>query len=410
MRKSWLRFALVALLPLCGWGCTSSPKSAESGDSAKSWWSNPFGSSAEKNEISYNQVSSEADPLSLKHKSKTGPELYIATARVQEQQQNYDGAKAQYEKALKEAPNNYPALIAYARMEDRRGNSAAAIKLYQQAIAKHPQQAGAYNDLGLCHARAGKYMEASNQLAKAVEKLPSKALYRNNYATVLIEQNRLQEAASQLSAVHPPAVANYNVAILLQKKGNPAAAQYMTQAAQLDPNFMAAREWLQANGALAAAPATQPTYSPVSYAQPQSQPYGSQYPAAAPAAANYPSTARGPEFTAQSPLAPQSGYAPANAYPQPGYAPADGYQYPVTQPVQPQYRGAAGDGSMAPPAYPQTPSVPAGGGYNGSVYPVRQSSFAMPVSQRTPSYGSTQELVNDLPPLEPQPGQLAPRY
>ncbi len=179
-------------------------------------------------------------------KKQAGPDLYVATARLCESRGDFPGAEAQYENALKQAPNNVPALLSYAHLLDHENKLAEATKLYQRAIKANPKEAAAFNDLGLCLARQGKNAEAQTNLAKAVQLQPDKPLYRNNLAMLLVDQHKADEALAQLKAVNNEAVANYDLGILLEQRHQDALAlAHFQRAVDLDPSFAAAREWTQ---------------------------------------------------------------------------------------------------------------------------------------------------------------------
>jgi len=273
-------------------------------------------------------------------------------------------------------PKNYDVLLSYAHMNDRAGKFDEAAKLYQRAIAAQPKQPTAYNDLGLCLARVNRYDEAVKNLNKAIELQPQKALYRNNLATVFVQQNKLNEAVAQLSAVNPPAVAHYNVAFLLQRRGEMnAATQHMTTAAQLDPSFTAARQWLQQNQPTALAQSS-PSLTAQQY-QPQAQApvYTAQVPA-------------NQQMQFQQPQYPQTQQNYPSAYPAPTYS--------APQNPQPsQYRPSRGQ-ENAPAPYPGfTPSVRARALNNQ----IQQASFE----------NAIEELSSEIPPLA-NPSQPPPRF
>jgi Flp pilus assembly protein TadD len=227
-------------------------------------------------------------------KEKATPDLYVATARLCESRSDFSGAEAQYEKALKESPNYVPALLSYAHLMDHQIKLAEATKLYERAIKANPKEAAAYNDLGLCVARRGMAAEAQTNLMKAVQLQPEKALYRNNLATLLVDQNKPDEALAQLKAVNNEAIANYDLAILLEQRGQIGLAQaHFQHAVELDPAFAEARQWSQQIAARIAAnpaPAT-PVYEAstnqqLRMASVQSPKYGSYGIAPVPPASN----------------------------------------------------------------------------------------------------------------------------
>jgi Flp pilus assembly protein TadD len=155
---------------------------------------------------------------------------------------NVPQARQYYQQALALSPNHLEALLDAARMEDREGQLDAAQMLYQRAVAAYPRNATALNDLALCLARRNNLQGARQALQQAIQVEPAKPLYRNNIAKVLVELNQQNEALAQLSAVHPPAAAQYNLGVLLSQRGRDREAlQYFTQANKLDPSFEPAR-------------------------------------------------------------------------------------------------------------------------------------------------------------------------
>jgi Tfp pilus assembly protein PilF len=217
---------------------------AKVGDSLKSGttklvsWTTP---------VSTTTTDSEAQPTTtswFSKKKEPTPDLCVATARMYEKSGNFAAATEQYEKALKKAPNNIPALLGYAHLLDHQGKLAEATTQYQRAIKANPREAAAYNDLGLCMARRGMVNEANHAVAKAVELQPDRVLYRNNLAKLLVEQNRSEEALAQLRAVHTEAISHYNLAILLDEhKQESLAESHLKRALELDPSFAQARDW-----------------------------------------------------------------------------------------------------------------------------------------------------------------------
>jgi len=227
-------------------------------------------------------------------KQQPTPELYVATARLCESRGDYTAAASQYENALKQSPNNVPALLSYAHLMDHQNQLAEATKLYERAIKVNPKEAAAYNDLGLCLARRGMPAEAQTNLAKAAELQPDKQLYRNNLATLLVDQHKPDEALLQLKAVTNEAIANYDVGILLEQHHEDALAQaHFQRALELNPSFAEAREWTQQLAQRVTAPPTQTAiYQPppnglriASVMQPMSRP-ASYGPAPEPAPSN----------------------------------------------------------------------------------------------------------------------------
>lgn len=183
------------------------------------------------------------DPISLGFAS--GPpnaDLYLSMAKMSDQGGNTAHARSMYHRALTMQPNHLDGMLALARLEDREGQLDAALHYYKQAVHYHPQSPKALNDLALCFARRNQVAEAMPPLEQAIRLAPGKQLYRNNIAKVLIELNQLEGALQHLSAAHPPAVAHYNMGVLLHQRGrDQEAAGYLTAALQTDPSLTAAQ-------------------------------------------------------------------------------------------------------------------------------------------------------------------------
>lgn len=171
-------------------------------------------------------------------------DFHVTLAAVQEQSGDFAGAEEQYQRALKLDPNSLPAMLGYGRLHDRQQHYTEALSWYTKATKKHPRQAAAWNDLGLCYSRMNKLSEAIGAMEKAAALDPTRKLYRNNLAAVLVKVNRSDEAFKQLAAVHPEAVARYNVGYLLaQQNERQLAYRYFSEALEADPNLQEARQW-----------------------------------------------------------------------------------------------------------------------------------------------------------------------
>jgi Tfp pilus assembly protein PilF len=245
------------------------------------------------------------DPLNLKNTpERITPEVYLEAAQLCEKQGNIDGAIEQCQKALAVAPDNVPthlnlarlyslkkdyasaaasyqqalkgnpndvkAFLGLARLYARQEDFTSATATYQQALQVHPDSGVLLNDLGLCYARQGDVPRALQSLSRAVQADPSSKLYRNNYGTLLVEAGEPNEALQQFSAAHGPSVANYNLGLLLYKKGDAkTAVHYLQQALQLDPSLQPARALLAQLGAGGAAESYSANTAPQYGGQPQ---------------------------------------------------------------------------------------------------------------------------------------------
>jgi tetratricopeptide (TPR) repeat protein len=186
------------------------------------------------------------DPLALNNSQESiNPTVFFSLAGFYESQGKLDLAVQQYKKGLDVDPSNVNGWIKFARMYDRQGDYRQAQMAYRRVLELSPDHPTALNDLGLCHARHGDFEQAMASLQRAVSISPNKKLYRNNIATALVASGRHDDALQHLQAVHAPAAAQYNLAVLLLKERREAlAVAHLQQALQVDPNLVPARQLL----------------------------------------------------------------------------------------------------------------------------------------------------------------------
>ncbi len=305
----------------------------------------------------------------------SSPEMVIATAQMYEQRGDTFHARLVYQRSLRTWPGDAEILRAAARMEDRAGELPVAENLYQQVVAANPKNAGALNDLGLCLARQGKLDASLSAVEQAVRLEPSNARYRNNAATVCVEVRQDQRAMAHLSAVHPPAIVQYNMGELLVARGRSGEAErYYRAALEIDPGLQ------EASYAIAQISAGRQSVPPGTE-QPQSVATGAMESAPTPMAVGTADQAAASQAGAQGPpqyASPQAGpqLGPQMSYPSEARG-NDGYgRSTYAPPVQQQPLGSS---SYQPQTgLPSTTSGVATGGYFQGGYPA--------VGQATPHY------------------------
>lgn len=136
-------------------------------------------------------------------------------------------------------------MLGLARLYDQQGNSQQAVAVYQKAIKVHPKNAKVYNDFGLCYSHRREFAPAQQMLQQAVELEPGKTNYRMNLAVVLVDMGRPADACQQLLAAQPEGVARYNMACLLEERGQrDEAANQLRLALAKDPTLAPARDLL----------------------------------------------------------------------------------------------------------------------------------------------------------------------
>ncbi len=253
MRSSWnLTLILVALSTGCSTpgfpGAKQNAMNTTAPPAAQTTWTQKITAPFKSNEPKKTDAEStlKSDPISLQFAS--GPPsaaLYLSMAQLSDQGGHVDQARSLYQKALELEPRNADCLLGLARLEDREGNLQKALQIYQQVVTENPNDARPLNDLALCHARNGQLDISLQLLDKAVRMRPDKELYRNNIAKVWIEKNRLDLASKHMQAVYEPAVANYNMAVLLHQRGRSAeAVPYLNLALAGNPQLENAKALL----------------------------------------------------------------------------------------------------------------------------------------------------------------------
>jgi len=186
------------------------------------------------------------DPTRLSSKTgPIGPKLYVAAAQLSANGGDIAQATAQFEHAVKVAPNDANTLIAYSRFLQQQHDFLKATKILQKAVAKHPKNTTALNDLGLCYGRQEKMAQAIATLQQAIKIAPENKRYRNNIAAVLVKAHRENEAFAHLTRVYDKASAHYNVGYMLQQNGRVAEARKHFQSAlQINPSLVQAKQML----------------------------------------------------------------------------------------------------------------------------------------------------------------------
>jgi len=191
-------------------------------------------------------VDADDDPVSLNRvPKKISAEVYVGAARLLENQGKFAEAEDKYREALRASANDLNALVGLARLYDRQGESQKAIEVYHKAGQAHPTSSVIFNDLGLCYRRQRQLDKSMAAFGKAVELAPDNPKYRNNYAAALLDAGKTNEAFEQFAATSSAAVAHYNLAYLMQQKGNRTEAiRHLQDALSVDPSLTPAQEML----------------------------------------------------------------------------------------------------------------------------------------------------------------------
>lgn len=270
-QSSALQEAAARTSPGRGWAGVQAPAGSKQQSTSSNPISESLKSAGKKLESLFTPKRSEEsignDPTSLSGEARPSAQLYMALARLAEQNHRWQEAEAHYQRVLQLAPNHPDALLGLARLKDGQRKWPEADQFYQQAVRAHPQHAAVYNDYGLSLARRGQLPQAASLLERAVKLEPGRWLYRNNIALVLVQLGETDAALRHLLAVQPEAVAYYNLGYMLQRRGDrQSAAAMFAKSLEKDPTLTPARarlDQLREEQQLAAtAPASQAVSGP----------------------------------------------------------------------------------------------------------------------------------------------------
>ncbi len=185
-----------------------------------------------------------SDAISLHTKARPSAKLYVTVAKTYVSNGNLQDAEDMYKRALKISPKYANALTGYAQLKDKMGSYGEAVAMYEKAAKAHPQDATVFNGMGLCHATHGNFERALAALQRAVKLQPRELKYRNNIAMVLVEMGRYDAAFAHFKTQYDDSVAHYNLAYLIQKRGDkPRAIEHFAAAIEKNPNLSEARVW-----------------------------------------------------------------------------------------------------------------------------------------------------------------------
>ncbi|MGC8863867.1 MAG: tetratricopeptide repeat protein [Armatimonadota bacterium] len=111
-----------------------------------------------------------------------------------EESGDYDGARRQYNQALRIQPDWPEALYNYAVLTQKLGNTRAAIALYRRTVRARPTHALAHYNLGCLYDDQGKTAEAIREYEAALRAAPDYAPAHNNLAIDLYETGQFARA------------------------------------------------------------------------------------------------------------------------------------------------------------------------------------------------------------------------
>ena len=171
------------------------------------------------------KVEQVADAISLESSTKIDdPSIYLMTANICAQKNQFDAAASHFRKALEIDPGNIAATKGMGQALQAQGKFDEAIKVYRQGLNDHPQDLQLVSSIGSCLMLMNEPEKAIQVFQAVIEQDPANPLYREQLALVLVKQNDEQAAFDQLAAVLPPGQAAMSMGKIHARLGNQAKA------------------------------------------------------------------------------------------------------------------------------------------------------------------------------------------
>jgi tetratricopeptide (TPR) repeat protein len=172
---------------------------------------------------------------------------YYAAGLVAESHNDFAKAAAQYNQALKLAPENRAALYRLGVCQSHLKKYPEAIATWKKYLEATQNDPSAYSNLGFCHELAGELDQAEQAYREGIDKDPKSVPCRTNYGLMLARIGRTSEATLQLQAVLSEAEVHYNLGSVLEMQGrHEGAKQEYRKALELDPELADAQLRLSA--------------------------------------------------------------------------------------------------------------------------------------------------------------------
>ena len=175
------------------------------------------------------------------------PEKFtLSYAKWQEQQGQIQEAQESYSIVLSEYPENKQAKLGLARVNTRLGNLPEAEETLKQLLKEAPNDAEVLDAVAQLYAEKGDWPRALALLDQAVTLKPDDQTYRYHHAVALAEFGKVRESLQEFRSVLPESEANFNLAVVLKRKGDLRGAEYhVAQALALDPKYPEAKKFYQ---------------------------------------------------------------------------------------------------------------------------------------------------------------------
>ncbi|MBD3673802.1 MAG: tetratricopeptide repeat protein [Planctomycetaceae bacterium] len=175
------------------------------------------------------------------------PEKFtLSYAKWQEQQGQLQEAQESYRIVLSENRANREAKLGLARVNTRLGNYSEAETALKELLKGTPTDAEVLDAVAQLYAEKGDWTRALSMLDRAVASEPNNETYRYHHAVALAEFGKIPESLDEFRRVLPDSEANFNLAVVLKRRGELRGAEYYAaQALMLDPRYPEAKKLYQ---------------------------------------------------------------------------------------------------------------------------------------------------------------------
>jgi tetratricopeptide (TPR) repeat protein len=165
-----------------------------------------------------------------------------------------DSARQKYQRALKTDPNHKGAMTGLADLYAKAGNKDQALATFQAAMKQSPKDHDLAYKMAAMQVKFQDWAGAAQSCQLALSLDPENRTYNRTLGYCQAQLGQFQQAGESLMKVMPEAQARYFLGRVLIDQNRDAEGRQMIQmAANQDPEFQAAKEYLaQANGGVPA--------------------------------------------------------------------------------------------------------------------------------------------------------------
>jgi tetratricopeptide (TPR) repeat protein len=196
---------------------------------------------------------------------KPGTEVELAAAEVEaafmegrsatDRDRLLDSARQKYQRALKTDPKHKGAMSGLADLYAKAGNKDQATAMYQTALQASPKDHDLAYKMATMQVKFQDWAGAAQSCQFALSMDPENRTYTRTLGYCQAQLGQFQQAGESLMKVMPEAQARYFLGrVLIDQNREPEGRQMIQMAANQDPEFQPARDYLaQMNGGIPSA-------------------------------------------------------------------------------------------------------------------------------------------------------------